>query len=152
MLQVEYLLWHRRGDREVLGRRHWAPGSEFNIGWAEAVAIELGLRLLPHLDSRVNHHRDHSHILVCSDNTGVVDTLKKGRSGLKETNRVLKRIHVLLASSGLVLHRRHVASRENVSDALSRGDIAGFLTGYPTASEKISLAPPPDLSETLRFS
>ena len=58
------------------------------------------------------------------------------------TNQSLKRIHLLFASSGLILHGRHVASRDNVSNALSWEDVAGFLTGYPTASEKISLDPP----------
>ena len=51
------------------------------------------------------------------------------------TNQLLKRIHLLLASSGLMLHGRHVASRDNVSNVLSWEDITGFLTGYPTASE-----------------
>jgi len=121
------------------------PGSQFNIGWAEAVAIELGLLLFLHLGDSVTRRLDHSHIQVCSDNAGVVDTLKKGRSRSGATNQSLKRIHILLASSGLVLHGKHVRSRENISDALSRGDITGFLTGYPTASEKISFDPPSSL-------
>jgi len=126
------------------------PGSEFNIGWAEAIAIELGLLMLLHLGTRINRRPGHNHILVRSDNAGVVDTLKKGRSRSAETNRSLKRIHILLATSDLVLHGKHVASRENVSDALSRGDITGFLTGYPAASEKVTLDPPPSLSKKLR--
>ena len=135
---------------------HWAPGfhpgtgSESNIGWAEAVAIELGLLTVLHLGTRVNRRPNHNHLLVRSDNSGVVDTLTKGRSKSRTTNQVLKRIHILLASSGLILHGHHVSSPENVSDALSRGDVAAFLTGYPTASEKVTLNPPSCLNEMLR--
>jgi len=126
------------------------PGSEFNIGWAEALAVELGLCLLLHLGPRVVRRSDHNHILVRSDNTGVVDTLKKGRSRSTEANKSLKRIHLLLASSGLVLCSRHVTSRDNISDALSRGDVTGFLAGCPGASEKVSLAPPVCLRSMLQ--
>ena len=125
------------------------PGSEFNIGWAEAVAIELGLLLVVRLGDQINRHPHHNHILVYSDNAGVVDILKKGRSKSTQTNTVLKRIHLLLASSGLVLLGRHVTSRENVTDALSRGDITAFLSGYPAATTKVSFNPPPSLGEKL---
>ena len=57
------------------------------------------------------------------------------------TNQLLKHIH-LLALSGLMLCGHHVASCDNVSNVLSWEDITGFLTGYPTASEKVSLDPP----------
>ena len=52
---------------------------------------------------------------------------------------IVNRIHVLLASSGLVLHKRNVPSRDNVSNVLSRGDIACFLAGYPLVSHLIRL-------------
>ena len=126
------------------------PGSEFNIGWAEVVAIELGLLLFLQLGDRIVRRSDHDHILVHSDNSGVVDTLRKGRSRSSETNQSLKRVHLLLASSGLMLHGHHVASRDNISDALSQGDITGFLAGYPTASEKVSLDPPVCLRRMLQ--
>jgi len=129
---------------------HPGPGSQFNIGWAEAVAVELGLLMFLRLGSQINRRPDHNHILVRSDNAAVVNTLKKGRSRSGETNHSLKRVYILLASSGLVLRGKHVTSRENISDALSRGDIPGFLTGYPTASERITLDPPQCLSRMLR--
>jgi hypothetical protein len=61
----------------------WAPGfrvnaeSRYNIGWAETIAVELGLRLALHaglLKARGPYDRD---FLVRSDNSGVVAVLNK---------------------------------------------------------------------------
>ena len=132
----------------------WAPGfhpsssSRFNIGWAEAVAVELGILLLVHL----NLHLDSSNrrFLVRSDNSGVVEILTKGRCRSEESNKVLKRIYQLLAGAKISIKSELVRSRDNISDALSRGDVSSFLEGFPLASVKVSLAPPPHLTPMLQ--
>jgi hypothetical protein len=125
----------------------WAPGFQvgphqtFTIGWAEAVAVELALRLALQLDlfiGRANHS-----FLVRSDNEGVVTVLSKGRSRCRETNRILKQVYLLQARSNILLHPVHVPSKLNIADALSRGDISGFLRAFPAAQHHCSL-PIPD--------
>jgi len=68
------------------------PNQEFDIGWAEAVAVELGLRLA--LSFKVITQREHSgsSFLVRSDNSGVVAVTNKGRSRSRNTNKVLKEV------------------------------------------------------------
>ena len=81
----------------------WAPGfkvgprQDYDIGWAEAVAIELGLCLAISIDflskGKVKGHT----FLVRSDNSGIVSVTNKGQSRSRETNRILKHIYLLQA-------------------------------------------------------
>jgi len=107
------------------------PKQRFDIGWAEAVAVELALHAALHL-----HLLPPGHFLVRSDNAGVVSVLSSGRSRSHETNTILKTIFVLLTKHRIRLRAVHVPSRFNVTDALSRGDIPGFLKGFPSAHTK----------------
>ena len=131
----------------------WAPGfnpgpsSGFNIGWAEAVAVELGICLLIHLG--LHHHSSSHRFLIRSDNQGVVEMVMKGRCRSRESNDVLKRIYHLLAEARISIKTEHIPSRDNVSDALSRGDIPSFLRAFPRASSQIHLAPPLPLASKL---
>lgn len=90
------------------------PKKAFDIGWAEAVAVELGLRLATQLQLLRG-----TNILVRSDNSGIVTVINKGRSRSSETNRILKHVYLLQAKSGIRLHAIYVSSRDNVSDTLS---------------------------------
>ena len=132
----------------------WASGfqpassSRFNIGWAEAVAVELGVLLLIHLG--LHQHSSSRQFLVRSDNSGVVEIIRKGRCRSKESNNVLKRIYHSLAEEKISIKSELVQSRENISDALSRGDIPSFLSGFPAATTKILLVPPPHLALKLQ--
>ncbi|KAJ7697729.1 hypothetical protein B0H17DRAFT_838717, partial [Mycena rosella] len=64
---------------------------------------------------------------VRSDNSGVVAVTNKGRSKSRETNKILKHIYSLQAQNRVRIRSEYVPSRENISDALSRGDIPAFL-------------------------
>lgn len=127
---------------------HPAPHSHFNIGWAETVAIELGVRLLIHLG--LHHHSQCRHFLVHSDNAGVVEIIKKGRCRSEKSNAILKKVFCLLAEAKISIKSDWVQSHDNVSDPLSRGDISSFLAGFPKASVKISLPLPPHLAPMLQ--
>lgn len=116
------------------------PGREYDIGWAEAVAVELGLHLAVHAGIVSKESLQGHTLLVRSDNQGVVAVTNSGRSRSRNTNIVLKNIYRLLTRSQLLLRAEYVASRLNVVDALSRGDVTGFLRGFPAAS--IHLQPP----------
>ena len=64
----------------------WAPNARIgpqadrDIGWAEAVAVELGLRMAIHHGLVAGRPVSQSRILVRSDNTGVVAVVRAGRS------------------------------------------------------------------------
>lgn len=87
--------------------------------------------------------------LVRSDNAGVVAVVNKGRSRSAHTNDVLRRIYRLMLETHISVKAVYVESRLNIADALSRGDISGFLKGFPHASSKISFPLPSHLSSYL---
>ncbi len=120
------------------------PNQCFDIGWAEAVAVELALHVA--IDKEVLSSR---HYLVRLDNTGVVSVLNKGRSRSHETNQVLKNIYTSLAKHNLRISAVCVPSRNNVTDALSCGDIKGFLQGFPKAQFKALVPLPTHLFDFL---
>jgi len=107
----------------------WAPGvkvgpkQQYDIGWAEAAAIELALLL-----AISEGFLSPGHYLVRSDNSGVVAALNNGRSRSQETNTILKSIYGKMAQHGIRLTASYVTSRTNMADALSRGDIAAFFS------------------------
>jgi predicted lipid-binding transport protein (Tim44 family) len=105
------------------------------------VAVELGLRLAVDKGLLLEGHS----YLVRSDNSGVVQVVNKGRSRNRETNKVIKEIYQLQGRHGIRIVTEYVASRDNVSDALSRGDIQAFLHGFPTAQEKVAIQLPDHL-------
>ena len=126
----------------------WVPGFEvgplkhFNIGWAEAVAVELGLRIAIHLHLLENADPSRQVFLVRSGNSGVVAVTNKGCAWSKETNRTLKHIFLLQAQHCVQLKAVHVPGQTNTSDALSQGDINGFLHGFPSITTQASMIHP----------
>ena len=76
----------------------WAPGfivgprQSYNIGWAEAVAVELGLRLAIDLNLFSATSHQGCSFLVRSDNAGIVAVTNKGWSCSCETNKILKHV------------------------------------------------------------
>jgi hypothetical protein len=86
-----------------------------NIGWAEIVAIELGLLFAV--------HRGFSdiHFLVRSDNQGVIHAIRGGKSRSPEQNLVLQRITLLLSHYKIWISSLYVPSVDNLADGPSRG-------------------------------
>ena len=54
------------------------PGLDFDINWAEAIAVELGLRLAIHL--RATNGLCNRQIIAHSDNQGIVAVVNRGHS------------------------------------------------------------------------
>ncbi|KIJ56446.1 hypothetical protein M422DRAFT_150825 [Sphaerobolus stellatus SS14] len=110
----------------------WTPGfivgpkQQFDIAWAEGVAIELGLMLAESL-SFLSQLAGRP-VLVRSDNLGIVHTVNKGHSKSREANKILKNIYTILARNRMQLKAEHVYSLDNISDTLSRGDLHSFLS------------------------
>lgn len=86
-----------------------------DIGWAEMLAIELGLRAL------IERGHVDAHIRIRSDNQGVVGALQAGKSRGVEANRVLQRVVTLMLEHRVWLSVDWVASADNPADAPSRG-------------------------------
>jgi hypothetical protein len=128
----------------------WAPGfkvrplQEFDIGWAKMVVVEMGLRVAIHLQIITP-----GFYLVRSDNAGVVTVINKGHSQNAHTNDTLREIYHLQLNSHIRLKAIHVSGRDNIVDALSRGDINNFLKGFSQTTNKVTFYPPPHLSELL---
>jgi hypothetical protein len=101
-----------------------------NIGWAEMIAIELGLMLAVHCG-----YSD-VHFVLKSDNQGVIHAIEGGKSRSPEQNRVLQRITSLLSQHKLWISSRYVPSVENLADRPSRGLP---VLGYPRFSSTFVL-------------
>lgn len=86
------------------------------IGVGEMFAVELLLAVLstrPHLNS--------FRFRVHSDNSGVVDSIKRGRSRNIIANESIRRISSMLSVGNMELNLVLVASRDNLADGTSRG-------------------------------
>ena len=86
-----------------------------NIGWAEIVAIELGLLLAVH------HGHSDVHFMVKSDNQGVISAIKGGKSRSPAQNTVLQRITLLLSQFRIWTSSLYIPSADNLADLPSRG-------------------------------
>ena len=92
----------------------WAKDGR-NIGWAEMVAIELGLLFAVH-----QGYSD-VHFTVKSDNQGVIHAIEGGKSRSPEQNSVLQRITSLLAHHKIWISSFYVPSVDNLADRPSCG-------------------------------
>jgi hypothetical protein len=92
---------------------NWKSGGR-DIGWAEAVGMELLVRTILH----TTHFPG---IQIFGDNTGVVEGWWTGRSRNAETNRVFRRIHSLLEKHDVVLKTKYIHTSRNPADDPSRG-------------------------------
>ena len=133
----------------------WAPGflvgprRDHDIGWAEAVAVELGLRVAISCHFLSSGPVGGQTFLVRSDNAGIVFVTNKGRSRSRETNQILKHVYLLQAQHQIRLKTIHVTSQNNISDALSRGAIEEFLSNFPSINSQVSIPLPDHLVDKL---
>ena len=107
-----------------------------NIGWAEIVAIELGLLFAIHCG-----YSD-MHFLIRSDNQGVISAIHGGKSRSPEQNAVLQRITLLLSQFQLWTSSLYVSSVDNLADLPSRGQPPpSFSRATSTFSIPLALQP-----------
>jgi hypothetical protein len=110
-------------------RQGWKTDGR-DIGWAEMVAIELGLRTAIAAGTR------DTHFVIKSDNMGVIGALSSGKSRNLQQNRVLQLIVTLMRSHGLWITSEYVPSASNIADLPSRGIPA---TSRPRSSRSFQL-------------
>jgi hypothetical protein len=110
-------------------RSHWHRDGR-NIGWAEMVAVELGLLFAVHCGFT------DVHFIIKSDNQGVIHAIEGGKSRSPEQNTVLQRITLLLSTYKLWISSLYVPSIENLADPPSRGVPP---SNYPRISSTFTL-------------
>jgi hypothetical protein len=87
----------------------WKADSR-NIGWAEMVAIELGIC------TAILAGAGNMHFVIQLDNMGVIGALESGKSRNLQQNRVLQRIVMLMRAHGIWITSRFVPSANNIAD------------------------------------
>jgi hypothetical protein len=95
------------------------------IGWAEIVAVELANLTL------ITAKFKHCHVVVWSDNQGVVRALKAGRSRGTQQNLILREIVKLIQDHTLWISTMWIPSLENPADDPSRGVFPGKESLHP---------------------
>jgi hypothetical protein len=107
------VVFNRKWDVWMLRNGWKADGRK--IGWAEMVAIKLGLWVAIELGFH------DMHFVVHLDNMGVIGSLGAGKARNSEQNQVLQRIVALMRVHGLWITSEYVASATNIADTLLRG-------------------------------
>jgi hypothetical protein len=114
----------------------WAPSfkvgpwQDFDIGWAEAIAVELGLQLALSLSIVGNGKLGGHTLLVQSDNAGIIAVTNKGWSHSHKTNRILKHVYALQAQNHLCLNYSCSEPFQHFQYSLSRCN-QGVPGGFP---------------------
>lgn len=84
-----------------------------DIGWLEALAMEFIVRTLD------VHGLRCSHILVRSDNQGVIGTWQKGRGNNRHVNLSIRCTDLITVDCGMMLSFKYVESAINLADPIS---------------------------------
>lgn len=109
--------WKALNEQDSLDRR--------SIGWAEMVAVELVVLYL------IKAGWAGQHIIVNSDNQGVIGALSAGRSKNMAQNASLRRIVNSLLESSTWVTTEYVNTKFNLADEPSRGIFSGSDTRLP---------------------
>ena len=106
ILDGKWLAWQLKDGWKSEGRE---------IGWAEMVAVKLAVRTL------ITGRFAKCHIIVHSDNKGVVGALEAGRSRGTQQNMILREIVGLIQDRDLWISTTWIPTSENLADDPSRG-------------------------------
>jgi hypothetical protein len=118
-----------------------ALGTPRDIGWAEALALKLLITFLFKYRPPYN-----THLLVHTDNTGVIGAWNKCFSCNEGTNSIIGRILCILLRNQCFLSLVYIESSVNPADTPSRGATAPNLTkkafeGFPYTYNDIIYRP-----------
>ena len=86
-----------------------------HIGWLEAVAVELAVSTI------IAQGFLSAHILVRSDNQGVIGAWRRGRCPNRFVNMAIRRSELLAHQYDISLTFSFIASADNLADPISRG-------------------------------
>ena len=106
-----------------------------DIGWAEAVAIELVARIL------YERGLCNASVLIRGDNQGVIGSYGRGRGRNLHINLAVRRTEVIGTSSNLLYVLEYTESKLNKADPISRGELGPFskqITNYVQLPEELA--------------
>ncbi|RDB21600.1 hypothetical protein Hypma_011205 [Hypsizygus marmoreus] len=118
VMNGRWLAWKLKPEWKKEGRDN---------NWSEMVAVELGLRVA------ISAGFHSSHLTIRSDNTGVVQALKTGKSKHSAQTEILKKIIQLGNMYNIVLKPVWVSTKDNVADKPSRGVFSPRALLYPVS-------------------
>jgi hypothetical protein len=101
-------------------------GSGRDIGWLEAIAVELAARTL--LDQGVMD----SAVIIHSDNQGIIGAFKHGRSRNFHINLCIRHVKALVMASNVLHILTYTESAQNKADPISRGEIGSLSSRLPS--------------------
>lgn len=114
-------------------REGWrGPGRD--IGWLEAIAVELAVRTI------LGRGFSASRIKILSDNQGVIGAWGRGHSSNFEVNLSIRRASFILSDVDLSLSFQFIDSEDNPADPISRG-----ILGPPERQLPSTFHLPPEL-------
>lgn len=113
-------------------------GPSRDIGWLEGLAVEFVIYALEEKGF------ENSHVIVFSDNQGIIGAFDKGRSRNFQVNLSLRRACSCLAAHNLSLALCYIRSEDNPADPISRG-----ILGLPSDRLHLSLELPKELTPFL---
>ena len=118
VLDGKWLAWQLREGWNSDGRE---------IGWAEMVAVELAIRTL------ITGKFSRCHVIIHSDNMGVVGAMEAGRLRGTQQNSILREIVRLIQDHEIWISVTWVPTLDNPADGPSRGIFPGKdqLYAYP---------------------
>ncbi|KAE8179738.1 hypothetical protein CF335_g9488, partial [Tilletia laevis] len=101
------------------------------IGWAEAAALELGVRQAVELGA------SNCVLNIFSDNKGVIGAFKRGRSRGRSSNSIMRTLIAFQMEHQLDVRVEYVSTHVNPADAPSRGTMSP-PTLHPCGSARLS--------------
>lgn len=110
-------------------------GQGRDIGWLEAVAVELAILTLFDLGWK------NACILVHSDNQGVIGAFTRGRSRNFHVNLCIRRSEAIAMCSNVAHVLSYVESARNKADVISRGEVGSHTLRLPLVSLPVELQP-----------
>lgn len=112
-------------------REGW-KGSGRDIGWLEAIAVELAVLTLADIGWK------NASILIRSDNQGVIGAFHSGRSRNFQVNLCIRRVEVVAMTTNVTHILSYVESAKNRADPISRGEVghsSSRLTSFQLSEE-----------------
>jgi hypothetical protein len=96
-----------------------------DISWSEMLAVELGVRAL------ISSDLSPASVTIRSDNSGVVQALRTGRSKHAQQLEILRNIFYLTDQHGIEMKPVWVPSEDNYADRYSRGEVGPKPLMFP---------------------
>jgi hypothetical protein len=118
VINGEWLAWQFKEEWNSKGQE---------IGWGEMVAVKLVIWTL------IMAKFSNMHIVICSNNQGVVEALKAGRLQDTQQNAILCKIVRLVQGHNLWISTIWISTAENLADNPLRGIFTGkkSLCAFP---------------------